>query len=89
MGVTIHDVADYAGVSHTTVSWVIHDDPRITEPTKVKVREAIRHLNYHPNINAGSLQRGKSNTIGVIVKFCSSIFELEALKYSTVSVRMR
>ncbi len=80
MAVTIHDVAKHAGVSHTTVSWVIHDDPRITEGTKIKVRNSIDKLNYHPNVNARSLIRGKSNTIAVIVYFFSSIFELEVLK---------
>ena len=54
LGVTINDVARKAGVSHTTVSWVIHDDPRITGETKKKVMAAIRELDYHPNYMARS-----------------------------------
>jgi len=80
MAVTIHDVAKYAGVSHTTVSWVIHNDPRITRETKEKVHRAIKKLNYHPNVNARSLVRGKTNTIAIIVYFFSTVFELEVLK---------
>lgn len=77
---TITDVAKRAGVSHTTVSWVIHDDPRITRETKDKVLQAIKELDYHPNMNARSLVRGKTNTIAVVTSFFSSYFEMTILK---------
>ncbi len=80
MGVTINDVARKAGVSHTTVSWVIHDDPRITGETKKKVMAAIRELDYHPNYMARSLVKGKTDTIAVLASFFSSPFEMEVLK---------
>lgn len=78
--VTIHDVARLAGVSHTTVSWVIHDDKRISPATKEKVQKAILELNYHPNQVARSLVRGKSNTIAILASFYSSAFEIEIMK---------
>lgn len=78
--VTIHDVARLAGVSHTTVSWVIHDDKRISPATKEKVQKAIAELNYHPNQVARSLVRGKSNTIAILASFYSSAFEIEIMK---------
>lgn len=80
MAVTINDVAKHAGVSHTTVSWVIHDDPRITPKTKEKVWKAIKELDYHPNIQARSLVRGKTNTIAVVAAFYSTNFEVSFLK---------
>lgn len=80
MGVTINDVAKKAGVSHTTVSWVIHDDKRITDETKQKVLKAIKELNYHPNYSARSLKRGKTNTIAIVASFFSSSFETGILK---------
>jgi LacI family transcriptional regulator len=80
MSVTIHDVAKRAGVSHTTVSWTIHDHPGITEATKKKVFKAIEELDYHPNYLARSLVKGKTNTIAVIANFFSSPFEMEVLK---------
>lgn len=80
MSITIHDVAKKAGVSHTTVSWVIHDRPEITEETKAKVLKAIEELNYHPNYLARSLVRGKTNTIAIVATFFSSTFEMEILK---------
>ena len=80
MAVTINDVAKLAGVSHTTVSWVIHDDPRITDKTKAKVMKAIKELDYHPNYMARSLVKGKTNTIAVVAPFFSSTFELDILR---------
>lgn len=80
MSVTIHDVAKLAGVSHTTVSWAIHNHPGITDTTKEKVFKAIKELDYHPNYLARSLVKGKTNTIAVIAAFFSSPFEMEVLK---------
>jgi DNA-binding LacI/PurR family transcriptional regulator len=64
---TLFDVARLAGVSIQTVSAVVNDKPGISEPTQVRVRNAINELNYHPNILASSLRARKSFTIGVIV----------------------
>ena len=80
MSVTIHDVARLAGVSHTTVSWAIHDSPNISAATKEKVYKAIEELNYHPNYSARSLVNGKTGTIAVVANFFSSYFEMEILK---------
>lgn len=80
MAVTINDVAKKAGVSHTTVSWVIHNDPRITQKTKDKVNLVLKELNYHPNYNARSLVKGKTDSIAVVAGFFSSYFELSVLR---------
>ena len=64
---TLFDVARLVGVSIQTVSAVINDKPGISEPTRIRVRQAIDELNYHPNILASSLRARKSFTIGVIV----------------------
>jgi len=78
--VTINDVAKRAGVSHTTVSWVIHDDPRITRETKARVLAAIGELRYHPNLSARSLVSGKTGVIAVVAFFFSTLFELEIMQ---------
>ena len=80
MRVTILDVAKRAGVSHTTVSWAIHDRPEISAETKEKVFKAIKELDYHPNYLARSLVKGKTNTIAIVATFFSSTFEMEILK---------
>ncbi len=78
--VTINDIAKQAGVSHTTVSWVIHDDPRISRETKDKVLAVIAELKYHPNLSARSLISGKSGVIAVVTSFFSTVFELEVMR---------
>ncbi|MBR5668251.1 MAG: LacI family DNA-binding transcriptional regulator, partial [Spirochaetales bacterium] len=63
--VTIKDVAQLAGVSHTTVSLALRNSPSITEDTKVKVLAAAKQLNYHPNHLARSLVSGKTYVMSV------------------------
>jgi LacI family transcriptional regulator len=46
MAVTLKDIASATGVSQATVSRVINDDPRISETTKRRVREALDSLGY-------------------------------------------
>lgn len=78
--VTIKDVAQLAGVSHTTVSLAIRGSKSITPETKEKVLKAARQLNYHPNHLARSLVNGKTGVIGIVANFFSSTFEMEILK---------
>ena len=40
--VTIIDVANYAGVSKTTVSAVLNNGPHVKEETRRKVEEAVK-----------------------------------------------
>ena len=85
--VTIKDVAQLAGVSHTTVSLALRNSPSITEDTKVKVLAAAKQLNYHPNHLARSLVSGKTHVIGVVANFFSSTFEMEIMKGIEQSMR--
>lgn len=65
--VTIKDIAKATGVSPSTVSRVIADNPRISPDTKKKVRKAMKELGYHPNINARNLVAKSTKAIGVIM----------------------
>lgn len=47
---TIKDVAKKAGVSPSTVSRTLKDNPAISEETKIKVRAAMDELGYVRNI---------------------------------------
>jgi len=65
--VTIFDVANEAGVSFSTVSRVISDDPRIRTVTKQKVREVMDRLGYVANYHARRLAGAGSFIVGVMV----------------------
>ena len=67
MAATLHDVARRAGVSFKTVSNVINDYPHVRDATRKKVIDAIRELDYRPNIAARQLRSGRSGVIGVAV----------------------
>jgi LacI family transcriptional regulator len=65
--VNIKDVAKKAGVSVTTVSHVINKTRFVSEELQAKVKDAMKELDFHPNLMAGSLRRKKTSTIGLIV----------------------
>lgn len=60
------DVAKLAGVSHQTVSRVLHDNPNVRGDTRQRVLSAIKQLNYRPNSMARALVTGRTKTLGVI-----------------------
>src|SRR5258706_12491692 len=64
LNIQMRDVASYAGVSITTVSYVINNNPLIKPATRQRVRNAIRDLGYHPNTMARNLKANESRMIG-------------------------
>ncbi|MGZ9899104.1 LacI family DNA-binding transcriptional regulator [Shewanella gaetbuli] len=66
MKVTINDVAKYAGVSIKTVSRVTNKEPSVKQATIDKVNQAIKALNYQPNVAARNLASTSSYVIGFI-----------------------
>jgi DNA-binding LacI/PurR family transcriptional regulator len=60
------DVAELAGVSHQTVSRVLHDSPDVRLDTRERVLAAIRQLDYRPNSLARALVTGRSKALGVV-----------------------
>ena len=62
----IFDIAQMAGVSKTTVSRVMNNQPGVKEETKTRVLEAIDKLMYTPNQAARALVTRHTNVIGVI-----------------------
>ena len=63
---TIFDVARQAGVSKSTVSKVLTGSPHVNSATRQRVLEAIRQLNYHPNVAARRFKSRVSHLIGFI-----------------------
>ncbi|MFT8322160.1 MAG: LacI family DNA-binding transcriptional regulator [Bacillus sp. (in: firmicutes)] len=65
----IRDLAKMAGVSVTTVSRVLNNQPYVSEEKRKAVLEAIKISNYHININAVHLSKGKTLLMGVVLPF--------------------
>ena len=66
--VTLMDVAQRAGVSRTTASFVTtgRNDMRISADAQERVLKAARELNYRPSLLARSLRTNRSQTIGML-----------------------
>jgi LacI family transcriptional regulator len=90
--VSISDIARKAGVSVSTVSFVMNDKAvkmRISREVIEKVERVAREMGYRPNQLARGLRTGKTRTIGLIVEDISNSFfatlaktiEDEAKKY--------
>jgi DNA-binding LacI/PurR family transcriptional regulator len=64
---TQKELAELAGVSAGTVSNVITGSTKVSDLTRQKVLEAIRKLDYRPNLIARSLKTNRTNTLGIII----------------------
>lgn len=67
MKLTLEDVARLSGVSRSTVSRVINDDPRVSEATRARVRGVVRQLSFQPNAAARGLASGRMRVLGVLL----------------------
>lgn len=65
--VTINEVAQLAGVSASTVSRALSGRIPVDRETKQRVMDAVKKLNYYPNVLAKGLKEGKTHTIGLII----------------------
>lgn len=68
------DVARAAGVSSTTVSFVLNDvaGVSISSETRARVLATVQDLNYRPNAAAAVLRTNRSHSIGFITDFIAS-----------------
>lgn len=75
---TMVDVAELAGVSRTTVSYVINHKAggniRISDETREKVWEAVEALNYRPMSAARTLRTQRSHLLVQMVPFIETTF---------------
>jgi LacI family transcriptional regulator len=67
--VTSQDVADLAGVSRTTVSFVLNNAKgmNISPETRQKVLQAAESLNFVPNASAQALASRRTKAIGLVM----------------------
>jgi LacI family transcriptional regulator len=61
------DVARHAGVSVSTVSYVLNNSGPVAADRRARVLDAVQVLKYTPNESARSLKRRSASTIGLVV----------------------
>lgn len=64
---TIADVAMRAGVGTITVSRALRDPGQVSEALRRVIDDAVRELNYTPNLNARALASARNDLVGVLV----------------------
>jgi DNA-binding LacI/PurR family transcriptional regulator len=71
--VKISDVARHAGVSASTVSYVLSGKRSISEPTRRRVLASVQALGYRPHAGARALASNRSNVIALVVPLRSGM----------------
>ncbi len=74
--VSATDVAKLAGVSRTTVSFILNNTPgkHISEATRQRVLQAVEALEYVPDEDAVSIAKRTHYSVGFFISHSSSIF---------------
>ncbi len=78
--VTIKDIAEHAGVSIATVSYVVNGSRHVSPELTERVLNAVEELGYSPNEIARSLRLKQTNTIGLLIPDNSNPFFSEIAK---------
>lgn len=77
---TVIDVAREAGVSVATVSRILNGSTRVGADKRDAVEQAIRRLDFKPNLFARYLKSGNTMTIGVLTQNIDSTFFARAMR---------
>ncbi|WP_184921857.1 LacI family DNA-binding transcriptional regulator [Kitasatospora gansuensis] len=72
--VTLAQVARHAGVSPSTVSYVISGKRSISQDTRLRVERSIAELGYHPHAGARALASNRSHVIALVVPLRTDMF---------------
>jgi LacI family transcriptional regulator len=78
--ITIFDVAQRAGVSHSTVSRVLNNKTNVNAGTRERVLRAMEQLGYVGNVHARSLAGGSSHVIGLLVDHLNTGYTDELIR---------
>lgn len=72
--VTLAEVARHAGVSQSTVSYVLSGKRSISAATRRRVERSIAALGYHPHAGARALASRRSNVIALMVPLREELY---------------
>ncbi len=77
--VSIKDIAEAAGVSHSTVSRALRGAGRMSDETRRRILELAKEMGYTPDAQARSLVKGRTNTVGVVVTTIADPFVVDVV----------
>lgn len=63
----IGEIARQAGVSRSTVSYVLSGKRAVSEATRQRIQAVIDELEYRPNASARALKEGRTRTLGLVI----------------------
>lgn len=72
--VTLAEVGKHAGVSASTVSYVLSGKRSISRSTRERVELSIKPLGHHPNAGARALASSKSNIIALMMPLRTDMY---------------
>jgi LacI family transcriptional regulator len=78
--VTIHDVAEAAGVSISTVSRVLNDKDDVATETYERVQQVISKLGYVSSLAARGMRSRRTNVIGLIMPDVTSPYSVVVMQ---------
>lgn len=85
--VSITDIAAAAGVSASTVSRALQDNPRISPARRDEIKALAAQMGYRPSQVARSLVTGCTHTLGVVVTDVTDPFVAEVMKAAEAASR--
>lgn len=85
--ITLHDVAEKAGVSVMTVSRALSGEGYVAEKTRARVLAATVEMGYTPNLSAKMMKGSRTNVVGVLVNDLQSAVINQIVSALSVSLR--
>jgi LacI family transcriptional regulator len=70
----LEDIAKKAGVSRSTVSRVVNDDPNVNDRTRQRVQKIIEQNHFQPHPAARALVTQRTKLIGVAIPQTTNVF---------------
>ncbi len=84
MDQNLEDIARLAGVSRSTVSRVINNNPNVSASTRQRVLQIIQEQQYRPNYFARALATRRTRIIGVVIPYTPLVIFDEARYFSAM-----
>lgn len=76
---TIKDIATRCGVSKSTVSRVLNQDPNVKPETREKIEKVISELDFQPSRTARAMRNQQDKVVGIIMTRLHSTAESQTL----------